>query len=104
MQENKVGKNKMKVITFSNWQRASEVAKEMNPNHVLIEENQTRGTTYYSWVFSDDAVCVCYAHGEGKVGSRFQSYYLIRGTAWKVGRDETDLEFYGESVTVKPAK
>lgn len=91
----------MKTILFANYERAAEVAESMNPNHIVLSDNETRGTTYYRWLFSDDAVVLCYAHGEGKEGSRFQTYFLIRGDAAKVGRDAEDLGFYNEKISVK---
>lgn len=92
---------KYKKILFSNKERAQEVAQSMNPNHRCLSDNETRGTTYYRWLFSDDAVVICYVHGEGKDGSRFQVYFLIRGTATKVGRDSENEEFYNEKIVVK---
>ena len=91
----------MKKIVFANEKRATEVAQSMNPQHVVLVDNCTRGTTYYRWIFSNDAVVVVYNHGEGKNSGRFTVYFLIKGTAYKVGRDETDLSFYNEKVVVK---
>lgn len=91
----------MKTIPFANYERAAEVAESMNPNHIVLSDNETRGTTYYRWIFSEDATVLVYTHGEGKEGSRFQTYFLIRGTATKVGRDATNWEFYNEIIEVK---
>lgn len=91
----------MKIIPFANYNRAAEVAENMNPNHIVLSDNETRGTTYYRWLFSEDATVLVYTHGEGKKGSRFQTYFLIRGTANKVGRDATNLDFYNEKIEVK---
>lgn len=93
-----------KEITFANQQRAREVAKEMNPNYVWLQNNQTRGTTYYKWLFSKDAVYITFAHGEGNKNGRFTEFFLIKGSAVKVGRDEDDLGFYNEKVKVKQNK
>ena len=90
-----------KTILFSNNNRAKEVAQNMNPNYKLLENFQSRGNAYHKWIFSDDAVVVAYTHGHGKYDGRFAVVRLIKGTAWKVGRDETDLEFYGEKIEVK---
>lgn len=90
-----------KTILFSNNNRAKEVAQNMNPNYKLLENFQSRGNAYHKWIFSDDAVVVAYTHGHGKYDGRFAVLRLIKGTAWKVGRDETDLEFYGEKIEVK---
>lgn len=91
----------MKEIIFANEKRAEEVARSMNPQHIVLVDNCTRGTTYYRWIFSNDAVAITFAHGEGKNSSRFTVYFLIKGTAHKVGRDETDMSFYNEKVVVK---
>lgn len=93
-----------KYITFSNYDRAAEVAASMNPNNVRVDENQTRGSSYHSWVFSPDAVIINYEHGEGKRTSRFARQWLIKGTAWQVGRDETNLGFYDFKVIVPEKK
>lgn len=93
-----------KFITFATLERCCQVAKEMNPNHRAIENCETRGNSYYKWIFSDDAVVLCHAQGQGKIDGRFANLWLIRGTAWKVGRDETDLEYYNEKVIVKEWK
>ena len=90
-----------KTILFSNDNRAKEVAQNMNPNSVLLENFQSRGNAYHKWIFSEDSVVVAYTHGQGKHDGRFAVLRLIKGTAWKVGRDETDLEFYGEKIEVK---
>ena len=90
-----------KTILFSNNNRAKEVAQNMNPNNMYLENFQSRGNAYYKWIFSDDAVIVAYTHGQGKHDGRFAVLRLIKGTAWKVGSDETDLEFYGEKIEVK---
>lgn len=93
-----------KFITFATLERCSQVAKEMNPNHWFISNNETKGNSYYKWIFSDDAVVLCHAHGEGKADGRFANFWLIKGTAWMVGRDETDLEYYNEKVIAKQWK
>ena len=90
-----------KTILFSNDNRAKEVAQNMNSNYKLLENFQSRGNAYYKWIFSKDSVVVAYTHGQGKHDGRFAVFRLIKGTAWKVGRDETDLEFYGEKIEVK---
>nr|DAI14364.1 MAG TPA: hypothetical protein [Caudoviricetes sp.] len=95
---------KMKQILFSNNDRAKEVAQNMNPNSVLLENFQSRGNAYHKWIFSDDAVVVAYTHGHGKYDGRFAVLRLIKGTAWKVGRDEDDIEFYNQKVVVEPKK
>ena len=95
---------KMKQILFSNNDRAKEVAQNMNPNSVLLENFQSRGNAYHKWIFSDDAVVVAYTHGHGKYDGRFAVLRLIKDTAWKVGRDEDDIEFYNQKVVVEPKK
>jgi hypothetical protein len=88
------------MIVFSNQTRAMDVALKMNNAAKMLQNNETRGTTYFRWVFSEDAVVIAFAHGEGKVSGRFSVYYLVRGAAYKVGRDPKDMKFYGETVKV----
>lgn len=90
-----------KFILFSTASRCNEVAQQMNPKSVRLQDNCTRGTTYYRWIFSEDAVVLNFTKGEGKAGGRFTDHYLVKGTAYKVGRDESDLEFYNEKVELK---
>jgi hypothetical protein len=91
----------MKKILFADEAKAKKVAIRMNPRNIRLEDCRTRGTSYYAWLFDEDATCICFAHGEGKDGSRFQVYFLVDGSAHKVGRDASDLAFYDESVFVK---
>lgn len=90
----------MKEIIFANEKRATEVALSMNPQHVVLADNCTRGTTYHKWIFSDDSVVIVYNHGHGNMHGRFAVHFLIKGTAHLVGRDETDLSFYNEKITI----
>lgn len=90
----------MKLIKFANHRRCAEVAQQMNPNHKVVSDNMTRGSSYYAWNFSDDAVALVSTSGEGKLGGRFTDYYLVKGTARKVGREHDNLEFFNERITV----
>ena len=72
----------------------------MNPNSVEVQNNETRGSSYYRWEFSSNAVVVVYCSGQGNETGRFTRYFLVRGTATKVGRDG-DPAYFGEQVTVE---
>lgn len=90
----------MKVIKFSSVDRCAEVAQEMNPDYKVVVDNCTRGNSYYEWAFSDDATILVSTSGHGKLDGRFTIYHLVKGTAYKVGRNSEDLDFYNESVKV----
>ena len=87
-------------MTFSGHEAAKEVALRTNNSAIRLQDNQTRGTTYYRYIFSEDAVVANFVHGEGKKDGRFAVHFLISGTAHKVGRDENELSFYNESIEV----
>lgn len=91
----------MKEITFANETRAREVAFSMNKNAEPLENFESRGSAYHRWIFSENAVVVNFAHGHGNKDGRFTRMWLVKGSAHKVGRDETNLDFYNEKVEVK---
>lgn len=90
----------MKEITFSTECRAAEVAKEMNPKFVRLENNLARGSSYYEWEFSSDSVVINHEQGHGNRHGRFANLFLVKGEAYKIGRDGS-REFYNETVTVR---
>ncbi|WP_314694848.1 hypothetical protein [Tannerella forsythia] len=91
----------MKEITFANESRAREVALSMNKECAYLENYETRGSTYHRWIFSENAVVLNFEHGHGNKNGRFARMWLVKGSAYKVGRDETNLDFYNEKVVVK---
>ena len=90
----------MKEITFANYLRAKEVALSMNKDSAYLENYESRGSSYYRWIFSKDSIIVNFAHGEGNKDGRFARMWLIKGTAYKVGREDANLDFYNENIVV----
>ena len=89
-------------IIFANRDRCMAVASAMNENFIVLEDNCTFGTSYYKWEFAKGSTILRFTHGEGRVGGRFTRHFLVRGTAYKVGRgSNSNRDYFGESVTVR---
>ena len=80
-----------KQILFRLKVKAKQVALEMNPNMILLDNYCTFGRGRYFWRLSDDAVYIAFTSGQGKIDGRFAQMFLIKGSAEKIN-------FYGEVV------
>lgn len=91
----------MKEYKEKTQEEALHRAKWLNKKFKTLKNNQTWGEKYYKWVFSADSVIVTYERGLGSIYDGDATIYLAKGTAYKVGRDTTDLERFNKTVVCR---